>query len=116
MRGARLADEIAALPRRLDTVVGEFGTALSGGQAQRLSLARALLRDAPVLILDEATSHVDPRSEELIAETIASLAGEDRRSRDALAAPGRTCPPRRRHRQYEPTPDRVRDRRRRDEP
>ena len=75
LRGARLADEIAALPRRLDTEVGEFGTALSGGQAQRLSLARALLRDAPVLILDEATSHVDPRSEELIAETIASLAG-----------------------------------------
>ena len=75
LRGARLADEIAALLRRLDTEVGEFGTALSGGQAQRLSLARALLRDAPVLILDEATSHVDPRSEELIAETIASLAG-----------------------------------------
>lgn len=72
---AHLADEIRALPGGLDTEVGEFGTALSGGQAQRLSLARALLRDAPVLILDEVTSQVDPRSERLIAETISALAG-----------------------------------------
>ncbi|MGV9746640.1 ATP-binding cassette domain-containing protein [Rhodococcus zopfii] len=70
-----LADEIRALPHGLDTEVGEFGTGLSGGQAQRLSLARALLRDAPVLILDEVTSHVDRRSEALIADTLASLAG-----------------------------------------
>ncbi|MEO9328806.1 ABC transporter ATP-binding protein [Gordonia aurantiaca] len=75
LRQARLDAEIDALPEGLGTAVGEFGTALSGGQAQRLALARGLLRDAPVLILDEVTSHVDPRSEGLIAETIASLAG-----------------------------------------
>lgn len=70
-----LDDEIRALPDGLDTEVGEFGTSLSGGQAQRLSLARALLRGAPVLVLDEATSHVDARSEALIAATLAALSG-----------------------------------------
>ncbi|MFD6895079.1 ATP-binding cassette domain-containing protein [Rhodococcus sp. NPDC060086] len=72
---AHLADEIRALPHGLGTELGEFGTGLSGGQAQRLSLARALLYDAPVLLLDEVTSHVDSRSELLIADTLASLAG-----------------------------------------
>ncbi|MDH6282171.1 ATP-binding cassette subfamily C protein CydD [Prescottella agglutinans] len=69
-----LADEIRLLPAGLHTEVGEFGSALSGGQAQRLSLARALLRDAPVLVLDEPTSHIDARSEALIADTLATLA------------------------------------------
>ncbi|WP_165497120.1 ABC transporter ATP-binding protein [Rhodococcus sp. ABRD24] len=72
---AHLADEIRCLPNGLDTEVGEFGTSLSGGQAQRLSLARALLRRTPMLVLDEVTSHVDARSEALIADTLASLAG-----------------------------------------
>ncbi|WP_186629842.1 ABC transporter ATP-binding protein [Rhodococcus sp. BP22] len=72
---AHLDVEIRSLPNGLDTEVGEFGASLSGGQAQRLSLARALLRSAPVLVLDEVTSHIDAKSEALIAETLASMAG-----------------------------------------
>lgn len=73
---AHLGDEIRELPLGLDTPVGEFGASLSGGQRQRLSLARALLRDAPVLILDEPTSHIDAHSESLISQTIAAEAGQ----------------------------------------
>jgi ABC-type multidrug transport system fused ATPase/permease subunit len=54
---------IEALPQGYDTLIGERGARLSGGQAQRLALARAFLRDAPLLILDEATAHLDPEHE-----------------------------------------------------
>jgi ATP-binding cassette, subfamily C, bacterial CydD len=57
---------IQALPRGYDTMIGERGTRLSGGQAQRLSLARAFLKNAPLLILDEATSYLDPENETLV--------------------------------------------------
>lgn len=57
---------IAALPQGYDTLIGERGARLSGGQAQRIALARAFLRDAPLLILDEATSNLDPETEDLI--------------------------------------------------
>lgn len=75
---ARLAgvDEIVArLPQGWDTPVGEGGTALSGGERQRVSLARALLKDAPVLLLDEATSSLDPANEAAVQHTLDALTG-----------------------------------------
>ena len=63
---AGLADFIESLPDGLDTPVGERGAQLSGGQRQRVAIGRALLKDAPVLILDEATSHLDGLNERLV--------------------------------------------------
>ncbi|MEV1293763.1 ABC transporter ATP-binding protein [Pseudonocardia sp. NPDC049635] len=71
---AQCTEFVAALPDGLDTVVGEGGTSLSGGQRQRLSIARALLKDSPVLVLDEAVASVDPDTEARIQQAIGSLA------------------------------------------
>ena len=60
---AALAEFVASLPEGLDTRVGERGVQLSGGQRQRVAIARAFLKNAPTLILDEATSHLDAVSE-----------------------------------------------------
>ena len=57
-------DFIEALPEGYDTVIGEGGASLSGGEKQRISIARAMLKDAPIIILDEATANVDPENED----------------------------------------------------
>lgn len=71
---ARIHDFILSLPDGYQTMIGENGTGLSGGQKQRLSIARAFLKDAPILLLDEITSNVDPVNEALIQEAISELA------------------------------------------
>ena len=70
---ARCHDFIMALPNGYDTVIGEGGGTLSGGEKQRISIARAMLKDAPIVILDEATASIDPENEHLIQSAISEL-------------------------------------------
>ena len=70
---ARCHDFIMALPNGYDTVVGEGGGTLSGGEKQRISIARAILKDAPIIILDEATASIDPENEHLIQQALSEL-------------------------------------------
>ncbi len=72
-QAARLHDFIESLPEKYETVIGEGGARLSSGQAQRLALARAFLKDAPFLILDEPTSSLDPETEALLEESTRQL-------------------------------------------
>ena len=72
-RAAHALEFIDAMPHGLDTLIGERGVKLSGGQRQRLAIARAVLKDAPILILDEATSSLDSKSERHIQEAVETL-------------------------------------------
>ena len=74
-QAAELHDFIAGLPEGYDTWIGERGVRLSGGQRQRLAIARALLRDAPLLVLDEPTANVDPATERALLRTLLANAG-----------------------------------------
>jgi ATP-binding cassette subfamily C protein CydCD len=73
LRQAALAEFVAGLPEGLQTRVGERGVQLSGGQRQRIAIARAFLKDAPILVLDEATSHLDTISEQVVRSALDAL-------------------------------------------
>ena len=69
-------DFIESLPKGYETVIGEGGASLSGGEKQRISIARAMLKDAPIVILDEATANVDPENEDRLQRAIEALTGD----------------------------------------
>lgn len=75
-RKACCHDFVMALPDGYDTVIGEGGASLSGGEKQRISIARAIMKDAPIIILDEATANVDPESEQELTAAIEALTKE----------------------------------------
>ena len=74
LRNAQCSDIIEKLPQGVNTVIGSKGTYVSGGEMQRLSIARAFLKNAPILILDEATAFADPDNERLVQQAFENLA------------------------------------------
>lgn len=78
LKNAQCEDIIEKFPNGVDTVIGSKGTYVSGGEAQRLSIARAMLKDAPILILDEATAFADPDNETKVQQAFSQLSkGQD---------------------------------------
>ncbi|NJL38929.1 MAG: ABC transporter ATP-binding protein [Leptolyngbyaceae cyanobacterium RM2_2_4] len=75
-QAARCHEFVLALPNGYDTVVGEGGSTLSGGEKQRISIARAILKDAPIVLLDEATASIDPENERLIQQALNALSSD----------------------------------------
>jgi ATP-binding cassette subfamily B protein len=73
LEAAQCGDILAKLPNGVDTVIGTEGTYLSGGEQQRVALARAILKDAGIVVLDEATAFADPENEALIQKAFATL-------------------------------------------
>ena len=73
LMAAQCKDIIDKLPYGIDTQIGTEGTYLSGGEQQRIALARAILKDAPIVVLDEATAFADPENEALIQKAFATL-------------------------------------------
>ena len=73
LKNAQCEDIIEKFPNGVDTVIGSKGTYVSGGEAQRLSIARAMLKDAPILILDEATAFADPDNETKVQQAFSQL-------------------------------------------
>ena len=73
IQSAHLQEMINELPEGIDTVLGEKGLSLSGGQRQRIAIARAMLRNAPIVILDEATSALDNESEAIVQKAMDNL-------------------------------------------
>ena len=84
-RKACLHDFIQTLPEGYQTVIGERGLKLSGGQRQRIAIARAILKDAPILVLDEATASLDSHTESLIQEALNSLIANTSKTVIAIA-------------------------------
>jgi len=76
LRRARMLDWVRSLPDGWDTLVGEEGRELSGGQRQRLVVARALLADSPVLVLDEPTAHLDPSTARQLVDDVLDASGD----------------------------------------
>lgn len=83
-------DFIMSLPDGYDTVIGEGGASISGGEKQRISIARAIMKNAPIIILDEATANVDPENEKELVEAIDALTKEKNNHYDCAWAKNRS--------------------------